>query len=203
MAAKESRRAEILAAAMAEIIERGFDRTTVAGIARRAGASKETLYAWFGDKEGLVTALIEANADRDVGISLPEDIDETHTLEDARVVLTACASGLLRLLTGPESVALNRAAMTSPSLAATLRRSGRGRTGPAIARYLARLDELSVISAPDAAESFGTLYGLVIQHSQIDALLGGPPPTADECDRRAVGAVHAFLRLTAPIGQRS
>ena len=32
-------------------------------VARRAGASKETLYSWFGNRDGLLRALIERNAD--------------------------------------------------------------------------------------------------------------------------------------------
>jgi AcrR family transcriptional regulator len=39
----------VLEAALELLVERGYRRTTMAAIAERATASKETLYAWFGD----------------------------------------------------------------------------------------------------------------------------------------------------------
>ncbi len=172
----------------------------MARIAERAGASKETLYAWFGDKTGLAAALIEANADRSVLVPAPEEIDEMHTLADTREVLSGCARGLLALLTGRESVALNRAAMASPVLARELLASGRGRTGPAVERYLARVHELGLLRVPDPGDAFRLFYGLVVRDTQIQTLLGAPPPPATERRAQAEQAVERFLALTSPHG---
>lgn len=50
-------------AARDELVERGAAGLTMEGVARRAGASKETLYAWFGTRDDLIGAVIEATAD--------------------------------------------------------------------------------------------------------------------------------------------
>src|SRR5215211_1417765 len=59
-----ARRAAILDIALAVLAERGYTRASMREIATRAHASKETLYAWFGDKRGLFEALIEWQAAR-------------------------------------------------------------------------------------------------------------------------------------------
>ncbi|WP_334174261.1 TetR/AcrR family transcriptional regulator [Pseudoxanthobacter sp.] len=52
-------RAAILAAAMAEFLERGFAAATMAGIARRAGIAKGTSYLYFETKEALFAGIVQ------------------------------------------------------------------------------------------------------------------------------------------------
>ncbi|GAA4851796.1 TetR/AcrR family transcriptional regulator [Saccharopolyspora rosea] len=52
--------AELLAAARECVLADGLRRTTLAGVARRAGVSRMTLYRRFPDVDSLVTALITA-----------------------------------------------------------------------------------------------------------------------------------------------
>ena len=47
------RQAEVLDAALRLLVEEG-DALTMAAVARRASCSKETLYKWFGDRDGLL-----------------------------------------------------------------------------------------------------------------------------------------------------
>jgi len=61
--AKEERRRQILDAAFAEFSTKGYAGASMAAIARRASASKETLYAWFENKESLFNTLFEARLD--------------------------------------------------------------------------------------------------------------------------------------------
>lgn len=70
---------------MDEIVQHGYDDTSMAQIAARAGASKETLYAWFGDKSGLIQALIESNADLAVRVPEPESVSEDSSLAEVRM----------------------------------------------------------------------------------------------------------------------
>jgi AcrR family transcriptional regulator len=55
---KEERRREILDAAFLEFSKKGYAGASMEAIARRARASKETLYAWFENKETLLNTLI-------------------------------------------------------------------------------------------------------------------------------------------------
>lgn len=60
----DARTAEIFAAALAELGEVGYDRTTMDAVARRAGASKATLYRhWPGKPELVVDALQHLRGD--------------------------------------------------------------------------------------------------------------------------------------------
>lgn len=191
---RAEREQRIVAAALNELIEHGYERVTMLDIASRAGASKETLYNWFGSKEGLFAALIKANADRSAQ-RVEEALDNDA---DAHEVLVGYATGLLRLLTSPESVALNRAAITSLELADALLAHGRHRVGPLVETYLAQLSDDGVISVSNPAQAFELLYGLVIRDTQIRVLLGEPPPSADEIGQRSTAAVDQFLALTQP-----
>ena len=56
--AKEERRREILDAAFQEFTSKGYAGASMEAIARRARASKETLYAWFENKETLFNTLL-------------------------------------------------------------------------------------------------------------------------------------------------
>ena len=60
---KTLRRREILDAAFAEFAASGYAGASMGAIARRARASKETLYAWFGDKETLFNTLLVSRLD--------------------------------------------------------------------------------------------------------------------------------------------
>ena len=183
---------------MRVIVDRGLAAATMQAIAAEAHASKETLYAWFGDRESLIAALIRANADAssaELSRSLREPVTDPVT---ARATLEGYARGLLTLLTGDVSVALNRAAMTSPALAAELLHSGRHRVGPIAVAYLAKLHTHGVSPHPDAEAAFSFLYGLVVQDTQIRTLLGESAPSAAEIADRARWAVRTFL-AAAPV----
>lgn len=178
---------------MRVIVNRGLAAATMQAIAEEAHASKETLYSWFGDREALVAALIRANADAssvDLSRSLGQSVTDPAT---ARATLEGYARALLTLLTGEVSLALNRAAMTSPALAAELLHSGRHRVGPIAVAYLARLHTCGVSPHPDAQAAFSFLYGLVVQDTQIRTLLGEPAPSPRDITDRARWAVSTFL----------
>lgn len=58
---KESRPAELLAAALEVFVEKGFAGTRLEDVAARAGVSKGTLYLYFENKEELLKAVVSEN----------------------------------------------------------------------------------------------------------------------------------------------
>ena len=186
------RRQALLDAALELLVERGYEATTTLAVAQRAGSSKETIYAWFGSKAGLFAAMIEANA-AEANARVEAALDGAG---DPRQTLVAFSDGLLRLLLGERALALNRAAISSPELADVLLRHGRHRTGPLVESYLARLAASGELAIDDPDDAFRLLYGLVVQDSQIRALLGERPLTRPAIRRRAAQAVDRFLALT-------
>lgn len=188
---REERQNRVLDAALHELLEHGYDKVTMLAIASRASASKESLYSWFGNKEGLFRALIVRNADA----SAARVKDALAGGGDPHETLVGYAIGLLTLLTSEASVALNRGSMSSPALAAILLESGRFRVGPIVEAYLGDLHEQGVIVAPDPAESFQLLYGLVMRDIQIRVLLGEDPPTERQIATAARSAIDRFFAL--------
>ena len=196
---RADRRDAILDAALEQLIEHGPAALSMLAVAKRANASKETLYSWFGNKDGVLTALIERNADRTME-RIKTAMDDLDI--DPRDALAGFAAGLLALLTAEGSVALNRAAMSSPALASRLLDSGRFRVGPIVEGYLGDLHGRGVIDADDAPAAFELLYGLIVRDLQIRILLGEPAPDVEQLERRAHEAVDQFFRLCAPTDRR-
>lgn len=194
---RDARRTEILSAAAAELVEVGTHSLTMAAVAARAGASKETLYAWFGGRDELLGALIEANADHSMNaISALFDQADLTNLDQVHELLDSLARGLLTLLTSRVSIELNRAAATSPELAERLLTSGRYRVGPRVEAFFAELHARKILNVPNPADAFCTFFGLTIRDTQIRVLLGETAPTADAIAATADQAATQFILLS-------
>lgn len=183
---RDGRRREILSAVLALLREGGTEAVTTARIAARAHCSKETLYAWFGDRAGIFQALV-AEQSAHINAMLAR---ETGGEASARDTLVRAGAALLDLLTGEASLAINRAAMADGSgdLAGDLRALGRERTVPLFVVLIERLQGEGVLATGDALAQFSTFYGLLIGDRQIRALLG------DRAARPAAGEFEAIAR---------
>jgi AcrR family transcriptional regulator len=185
------RREQVLTAAMEELIESGYEKLTMLKVARRANASKETLYTWFGDKTGLFQEMIASNAD-----ATATKVQQAFSVDgDAAEILGQFAYGLLSLLSSRSSIALNRAAMSSPDLALLLLQQGRYRVSPIVEAYLRQLQESKVLRRNCCSDQFTLLYGLVIRDTQIRLLLGDAVPVKVDLQRQAHSGVEHFLAL--------
>lgn len=72
----DATRSNILAAAWHEFAQKGFAGARVDAIAARSGANKRMIYHYYGDKEGLFVAVLEAAYDR--VRSAEQDLDLAH-----------------------------------------------------------------------------------------------------------------------------
>lgn len=194
----DARRAAILDAALALLTEQGYDKLSTRAVATRAKASKETMYAHFGDRRGLLEALVAQQAEATNG-PLRQALSTTSAGE-VRPVLVDALTRLVALLTGSRSVTINRVAIAAlpadPEPAEALAARGRRTTGPLFEALLTRGVERGELALDDPAEAFEVLYGLTIRDSQIAALLGRAPAwTGHEHRARAEHAVDLFYRL--------
>lgn len=193
---RDQRRDEIMDRAVEVLAERGYRDTSMLEVARRTAASKQTLYAWFGDKQGLFAAIIRRNA-QGVQQGLEEQLDSSATTES---VLEAFGEALLTLLLGDGAIAINRAAIaearSDPSLAHTLASAGRKATLPVFIDFLEQCQacgDLVLDSPSEAAEDF---LGLLLGDLQTRRLLGVlPAPSRVEIEARADRATRLFLQL--------
>jgi len=91
---KQERRREILDAAFLEFSAKGYAGTSMAAIAGRARASKETLYAWFENKETLFNTLFAARLEgmvSRVALAAHEDLSPWN-------VMPVIAEDVIRLM---------------------------------------------------------------------------------------------------------
>jgi len=146
-----ARRAEILRAATAVFIERGYSGATTLEIAKRAGASKTTIYALFGSKEGLLEELFQERLR-----SIPAGLDPDSAAEspDQREFVRLSAERILSAAVAPEAIGLFRIALAEmkrfPELTPIMIRS---RAHEGLTAYLARCREKGWMAFDDPEEA--------------------------------------------------
>lgn len=193
----DRRRTAIEDAAFALLIEKGYKATSMLEVARRAGASNETLYKWYGNKQGLFAALVKANA-RDVAELLRTRLDGADA--DPLETLATVGPLLLDLVTGERAIALNRAAVgdvhDTATLGPALAELGREAVVPLIAELLGRARDMGLLAFDDAGEVAETYVALLIGDLQIRRATGAIGPLPDDAIRtRAMRAVGGITRL--------
>ncbi|KXF76872.1 TetR family transcriptional regulator [Paramesorhizobium deserti] len=168
-----ARQKDVLDAALGLLVE-GGDALTMTGVARRASCSKETLYKWFGDRDGLLTATVQWQASK---VRVAPVTREGLNAKSLFTSLEGFARDWLTVLSGEISVTLNRIAITH----AATGKSDLGAivltNGPfAMARRLKPVLEIGreagLLSFKDTDEAFRTFFGLVVRDMQIRLLLG-------------------------------
>jgi AcrR family transcriptional regulator len=194
------RREEILEVALSVLAKRGYRGASMREVAVRSRASKETLYAWFGNKRGLFEELVRWQAER-VDAMIAPNLDRDG--EDASEVLRAFAVELQRLLLGDRAVVINRAAIseapTDPTFAEVLAAQGRGSVVPKLGGYLERQRERGRLEFEETGVAIEALIGLAIGDQQVRRLLGVlPMPGPEQIEARAERAVHGFFELFNP-----
>lgn len=191
---REAREAAIEAAAYAVLAERGYGGTSMLNVAKRAKASNETMYRWYGDKNGLFAAMVHRNAASSAA-RLGEAIDAGGPPLEA---LRAVAPVLLSMVLGPRAIALNRAAAGDPtgSLGRIIAEGGRARIVPLLRSVIARAIETGALPSGDPAQCAELFVTLLIGDQQIRRVIGVmPEPTEAEIRMRADLALERFLRL--------
>lgn len=194
---KQDRMMQIETAAYALLAEKGYAGTSMLSVARAAKASNETLYRWYGDKQGLFAAMVASNASQS-----RETLEQALTSKrDPMASLHALAPVLLGMLTGVRAIALNRAAASDASgvLGAALATHGRNVIAPLIHQVITAAIRSGQITAPTAQVATDWFLSLLIGDMQIRRAIGAmPPPDPEEVDTRAAQAMTAFCRLTRP-----
>lgn len=196
-----ARRERIEEAAYAVLKESGYKAASLLAIARRASASNETLYNWYGNKQGLFQSLVEANARE------AKDLLEAalQTGSDPLNTLAALGPILLSLVTGDKAVVLNRAAAgdisDTKTLGPAIAQFGRDTITPLVCDLLRVASRSGLIVCDDPVAAADIYFRLLIGDLQVRRVIGAieePPPS--EIERRANEAMALFLQLHAPAG---
>ena len=191
------RREEILKVALSVLAERGYRGASMREVAVRSQASKETLYAWFGNKRGLFEELVRWQAESVDAVIAP---NLERAGDDPSEVLHGFVLELQRLLLGDRSVVINRAAISEatsdPTFARILATQGRGTVVPKLERYLEGQRERGRLEFAETGTAIDALIGLAIGDQQVRRLLGVlPMPEPEQIEARAERTVEQFLTL--------
>jgi AcrR family transcriptional regulator len=180
------RQREVLDAVLALLVEDG-DKVTMSAVSRRASCSKETLYKWFGDRDGLLTATVRWQASK----VRAGNWDRQHLDADALVEsLEAFAANWLN------RVAIGNAASGRSDLGRIVLENGRLAIGERLKPLLEAAREAGLLAFDDTEEAFRTFFGLAGRDVQIRLLLGDTLAlTTSGIARDARRAVEQFLIL--------
>lgn len=190
------RQQAVLTAALDLLVENG-DGLTMTAVARRASCSKETLYKWFGDRDGLLTATVQWQAAK---VRMPQVDRTTLTARRLRESVEQFARDLLTTIEGEISVTLNRIAVAHA--AAEKDRLGEIvlENGPlAIRRRLKPILEAGrdarLLRFDSSEDAYRTFFGLVVRDVQIRLLLGDKSLKATDIEADAKAATEQFFAL--------
>lgn len=191
---QQKRRAQIEQAAYDLFEQKGYAGTSMLSVAKRAKASNETLYRWYGDKHGLFMSLIERNLS-EVRAVLETEAQIGHT---PRETLKTLGPILLELLVSPRAIALNRAAASDASgaLGQALAKGGRQTVMPMIEAVFQAL--MQEVGSNDHTNSVASeIYiNLLVGDLQSRRMIGVLAPlNRDEIEARSNRALDLTLKI--------
>jgi AcrR family transcriptional regulator len=192
-----ARQKAVLDATLGALVEEG-DALTMSSVSRRASCSKETLYKWFGDRDGLLTATVRWQASK---VNVP--LVDKATLNQAALVSTLenFARDWLAVISSGTSIALNRVAVShagsgKSKLGEIVLKNGRNAMGLRLEPVLLAARDAALLAFDDVGEAFRTYFGLVLRDTQIRLLLGDALSlSASQISTEAHSATAHFMAL--------
>ena len=182
----DRRRAEIMVAAEEIFLEKGYGNATVDDIAARAGASKATMYKWFGNKETMFAEIVRSRAP-DIAYASSEALRANGTLT---AILINWAMQVLKLVTTPRSVALFKLILAesprSPELVQIFYEKGPGTAQAHLADFFRRANAAGKMRCSDPELAARLFISAAFGEGFERALIG----LADEKWAQGKGKIH-------------
>ena len=187
------RRKAIVAAARDVFLERGYANSSIDAVVERSGGSKATVYQLFGNKEGLLAALVADGAEELA--HLVEALPLDGGLEES---LKRFARGYLGLVLRPERLGLFRLVVGEcsrvPELGDVFYRSGPQSCGKALTRFFSTIMERGLMKRADPERSAYQFVHALRGDLYMQVMLNPTrAPTQHEIDRHIEFVVRAFL----------
>jgi TetR/AcrR family transcriptional regulator, mexJK operon transcriptional repressor len=189
-------RAENLLDVATEVfLAQGFKGASMSEIARRAGASKQTLYTRYPSKAALFAALVERKASH-----LFEAIGPLGEGRTLRETLVHCGSEMLDLILSKDARGVHRVVIAEcvefPELGELFWDRGPGRVRAMLANYLRAQQKFGNIHCGDLGcgnpeQAVEVFLGLLVSGATLRASLGLPPTFAKTQAQRKAWANYA------------
>lgn len=189
----DRRREAMLQAAYSLFMERGYESVSVDDIIRVAGGSKATLYKSFGNKEGILRAVVEALADemlREFNVEFPSG-------RTVRESLLHIGTTLADLALSENAVNQHRHAAAHahafPGVAKLWFENGPRRSLHGIAAFLERETAAGRLRIDDPVRAAWLFGGMILFKNNMKLLVGLAPDKKSEIKRTVTEAVDTFL----------
>lgn len=189
----DRRRGAIVEAAYKLFTERGYESVSVDDIIRVAGGSKATLYKFFGNKEGVLKAVVTDLADRMLqGFNVEFPPGRT-----AREGLHRVGTVLIELGLSDNAINQQRHAATHartyPEVSRLWYETGPKRSIAGIASFLKRETAAGRLRVDDPERAAWLFSGMLLFRQNMRRLVGLPPVKKSELQQTVDRAVDVFL----------
>ena len=191
--AGQNRRKAMIEAAYSLFIEKGYGSVSVDDIIRVSKGSKSSLYKFFGNKEGILKAVIESLAEeflREIHIEFPSGGTPREALNRIGVVFADLALSDNAINQHRHAVSHARA---FPDLAKLWYESGPKKTMDGFADFLEKETAAGRLRISDPARAAWFFLGMIIFHDNMRRLVRLPRSKRAELKKTVSEAVEVFL----------
>lgn len=189
---------QIVEAATATFLAKGFDNTNMDEIATLAAVSKKTVYGHFADKETLFAEIVLATTD-DVNQVVSLITDSLSDTQDLERDLGRLAKSFITALMQPRVLRLRRMIIASadrfPDLGTTWYEQGFERALAAMADAFGRLAAEGLLDVPDPVMAANHFVGMLLWIPINRAMFTGDDTGASKAElaRHAAATTSAFI----------
>ncbi len=191
--AGQKRRRAMVEAAYSLFMEKGYASVSVDEIIRVSKGSKSSLYKFFGDKEGILKAVIESLADeflREIHLEFPSAKTPREALNRVGMVFADLALSDKAINQHRHAVSHAKA---FPDLAKLWYESGPKRTMDGFADFLEKETAAGRLRIADPARAAWFFLGMIIFHDNMRRLVCLPRSKRSELTKMVSEAVEVFL----------
>jgi AcrR family transcriptional regulator len=175
-------------------LEQGYEGTGLDQIIERCGGSKLTLYSYFGDKKGLLKAVVTELTEQLREVLSFEAVDG----ESLKNQLMMFAGSYLKFIYTPNLLKLSRLVMAQaqndPELVDYFLERGASHSQKVLRDFLEQQSRLGLLNIDDAFLVCDQLLGALRGNRHIEAMFADRLPNEQEMTRYAEHAIDAFLR---------
>lgn len=188
-----NKRKRYLEAATELFLDQGYDATGLDQLIKRCGGSKLTLYSYFGDKKGLLKAVV---------IERTEQLEALLTLDNSRDgslrdSLIRFSRSYLKFVYHPDMLRLFRLVISKSleerELVEVMLDRGPRKSQLILKDYLTEQTAQGHLNIEDPLSACEQLLGALKGNYYFEALLGYGAPDAEKLSHYATQTVDAFL----------
>lgn len=194
----EARHAELLDTALDMFLERGFEQTTMEGVAAAVGMTKRTVYARYTDKAALFIATVQRAIERMI---VADDVLRELDTGDLEQTLTALARMRVAQVMTPAGLKLQRIINTEsyrfPQIFTMSYEQGAGAVIAFLADLLRRHNSAGAVCVeqPDMAAN---VFMSMVVGGPVRMIVSGNPLNQQEIDDRIGFSIRLFLNGIRP-----